>query len=463
MRRLVTSKLVVSVFVGSCISASACGGEAGGGTNDAGSAGSAGSGGQAAVGGDGGGSDAGPDATTGGTTHTGGAAGASNTGGAAGASNTGGAAGSGGAPNTGGAAGSTSSGGTAGSTNCTATSKYCQGADIISCTAGQPPQVAATCKSAAHCTPSGCKDCLSGEITCSGNSVVSCGGNGTKTWLATCATTCDPVLGRCNDCPQLGQYCDGSTFSECGMYGEKSVVEQCDSAQSCSDGLGSLHCGCTTQSVTATSPSYQLTKIGSPVFKPIGMTLFAAPAGVHPTAMELIGPTVQGIYGTLHLMNATQNGLIPGIAHQPPYDNEIANGVAAKGYFVSNTFADCQMYPTSGVYVLFFVAPDVGAPMGKSADFDSGPIVPNSIFPMFLGQDLYREGVLVDPVGDGYFPASTAITPGTEGYSHLPVTWVTGMGWVPTGTPVKGDYSWKLDVIDKNGSGWTITVPFTVQ
>jgi hypothetical protein len=332
---------------------------------------------------------------------------------------------------------------------------------------------------------------------------------GTKVPVATCTTSCDPALGRCKDCPKLGQYCDGLTLKMCGSEGEfagvleqcnstcdatklnpceecnvgpgggvycdndvltdcsylgkKSMLEQCSTAQSCSDGLKYGHCGCTTQSVAATTPTYQLTKIGNPIFKPIGMTLFAAPAGTDPIAMELIGSTAQAIYAGKHLLNTTLNALVPGTPHQPPYDDEIPNGVAAQGYFVSNTFADCQLYPTSGVYFLFFVAPDVGAPTGKSADFTSGPIVPNTIFPMFLGTDLFREGVLVDPTGDSNYPPSTAITPGTDGYSHLPVTWVTGEGWIPKGTPVKGNYSWKLDLIDKNGNGWTITVPYKVQ
>jgi hypothetical protein len=430
-----------------------------------------------------------------------GSSGASDTGATGGTTATGGTGGSGGSGASGG------SGGT-GTQTCTYTHSYCTGADLYVCIAGQKPNLAATCKSPQHCnaTTSACMTCLPSTTYCQGIYQYTCDANGSPQLVALCPDA-GPDAGECY--PLNAPYCDGSDLYMCDSLGKKKLLQSCVSAQacqqgqpqgvcacsngaitgvfckgsdlydcqsgnevlleqcastaSCTAGIPYKHCGCTTTSVTPTALNPTVIKVGNPDFKPVGLVVYAAQVGNNPIQMEWMGNVIDSVLKPLHQVDYTKNIIAPMTPHAPPYDSELPDGVTAAGLVASSTFGDCQVFPPNGIMLQVMIVPDTGAPNGKSFDSVSGPIVPNTDFPMFVGQDTYLNGVLTDPTGDANYPPSTFVTPATDGYSHVIYTWATGVGWVPPGMSVKGNYVWKIEMYAANGGGWSIDVPFVVQ
>jgi hypothetical protein len=55
-----------------------------------------------------------------------------------------------------------------------------------------------------------------------------------------------------------------------------------------------------------------------------------------------------------------------------------------------------KVHLPSGVYLGFVLAPGPGAPNGSAFDFASGPIIPNSVFPVLVRGDVFLNGALFE-------------------------------------------------------------------
>ena len=206
---------------------------------------------------------------------------------------------------------------------------------------------------------------------------------------------------------------------------------------------------------SAAPPQIQLTKIGAPVWKPVDFQLFSAPAS--PFDQE---------YGQVY------NALLPYdtptattyTPHASPYDNELSAGMIAGGYVSQSVFtADEITLNPNGVYFAFMLVPDPGI-TSSSRDFASGPVIPNSLFPIASNVDAWLDGILVDrlPGAD----ALTAIQPrdiAFQGTSHLESLQVIWHPWDDDLTvgPV-GSYDLRVSIRDASGSGWDVLAPFLV-
>jgi hypothetical protein len=160
------------------------------------------------------------------------------------------------------------------------------------------------------------------------------------------------------------------------------------------------------------------------------------------------------------------NGIVPGSQPVPgPYDTRMAQALAANGIVDQSTFTAEQFQIPNGVYLTWVNVPTASAPTGSSPDFASGPIVPNSIFPINFGGQTLRDGVLFDPNWSGTTSPTTALSltnPG-QGWSHFPTfTAETHDFGEDTSVPVEGNYVHQFTLTDAAGNGWNITAPFTV-
>src|SRR5262249_20811480 len=139
----------------------------------------------------------------------------------------------------------------------------------------------------------------------------------------------------------------------------------------------------------AAATNIQVTKIANPVWKPVDFQLFSAPA----TPFD---QTFGQVYNTLLPYDTPiATTYVP---HASPYDTELSAGALAGGYVSQSVFTSDQitLHP-NGVYFAYMLVPDPGI-TGSSRDFASGPVIPNSLFPVATNVDVWLDGVLVDRV-----------------------------------------------------------------
>jgi uncharacterized protein YjbI with pentapeptide repeats len=205
----------------------------------------------------------------------------------------------------------------------------------------------------------------------------------------------------------------------------------------------------------AVPPAIELNVVGAPVWKPVDFQLFSAPAT--PFDQEF-----GQVYDTLLPFDSPLAGDY--VPHAPPYDTELSAGMIAGGYVSQSVFApDAITLQPNGVYFAYQMVPDPGT-TGSSRDFELGPIIPNSFFPIATNVDVWLDGVLVDrtPGADALIPVQPrdAVFQGT---SHLEYVFVIWHPWDDDLTvgPL-GNYDLRMSIRDVGGSGWDVHVPFRV-
>jgi uncharacterized protein YjbI with pentapeptide repeats len=205
----------------------------------------------------------------------------------------------------------------------------------------------------------------------------------------------------------------------------------------------------------AALPLTQLTKVGTPIWKPVDFQLFSAPA----TPFDA---TFGQVYNTLLPLDTPLAGTY--VPHVPPYDAELSAGALAGGYVSKSVFTpDAITLNPNGVYYAFMLVPDPGV-TGTSRDFTSGPVIPNGLFPIANNVDVWLNGVLVDRL-----PGVDAIIPvqprddGKDGTSHLEVMQAIWHPWDDDVTvgPL-GKYDLRASIRDVGGSGWDVHTFFRV-
>jgi hypothetical protein len=183
-----------------------------------------------------------------------------------------------------------------------------------------------------------------------------------------------------------------------------------------------------------------LTRVGDPIWRPVDFHLFTAPA-------EPFEEVFVDFVDSLFFPQPTV----------PPYDNFLADRLAATGIQVATVFdpADIAGEP-SGVYLMYTLVPDPGT---TGSSFAAGPIIPNRLFPFTYDHDLFRNGVIVDPLAyDDVSPPEA----GFDGKAYESIFIVEDALYFPPGTQLAGNYEYRGVLRDREGNGWNITAPFQV-
>jgi hypothetical protein len=196
-----------------------------------------------------------------------------------------------------------------------------------------------------------------------------------------------------------------------------------------------------------------LSPIGSPIWKPGDIHLFAAPIGS--------APDYSGFSDTIALLLPAPNhvGGQTGAAHPPPYDVELAEGVTRQGYEQRRQYTRAQFSAGSGVYLVWMMLPAPGV-TGSSSDTISGPVIPKTVFPIHVSCVALRNGAAYDPtlyVDDIFFD-----DPALDGVSHFPIFTADNSDFGPAGTPVEGNYEYRVTMTDQQGQGWSMVARFQV-
>jgi hypothetical protein len=140
--------------------------------------------------------------------------------------------------------------------------------------------------------------------------------------------------------------------------------------------------------------------------------------------------------------------------------------VARLGFAEKTVFDVSEFSAPSGVFLIWMNIPGPNAPTGSSPDFASGPIIPNSIFPVRIAGDVYRNGAIFEQNAFGYnVPSLNALNPplNVDGHSHFPFFGAEADVFGPAGlTDFTGAYEYRMTMRDVNGNGYNISARFQV-
>lgn len=207
-----------------------------------------------------------------------------------------------------------------------------------------------------------------------------------------------------------------------------------------------------------------ITPIGSPTWKPVDFHLFSAPVGTADSGYVEFGQTMEALLPPPNHQWHPALGIGPGAAHQPPYDGEMAAGVAAQGYREGVRFNQGEFSNGMGVWTTWMTVPYPGV-TGSSPDFASGPIIPNDLFPIHVSATASHNGALFSTVFVGDVPALDGnLDPpfAVDGHSHFPFFLADNADFGPPGARLRGSYQWDIEMVDVSGNGWQIRVQFAV-
>ncbi len=222
---------------------------------------------------------------------------------------------------------------------------------------------------------------------------------------------------------------------------------------------------------SATQELARITRVGNPIWRPVDFHLFTGPIGDFETGFAEFGELTEKLMPPPeHRPALPFYGTGPGRAHGPPYNRELAQGVRRLGVQDRQSFRAAAFSTESlnGVYLVWMLVPSPGV-TGRSPDFVSGPIIPNSLFPMVISGAVTRNGEPFDPAfipPSELAPLDETVAPrfaNVDGHSHLPVFLAESQLFGPPGTPVQGRYRFVIRLRDKEGNGWNIVSPFTVR
>jgi hypothetical protein len=194
----------------------------------------------------------------------------------------------------------------------------------------------------------------------------------------------------------------------------------------------------------AQPPAVTLTQVGSPIWRPADIQVFSAPDN-ETTRVALRGPNDPPPTATTYTT-----------PHGPPYDSELSTNMAAAGFVSRSVFTREALDRNPNVIFLpWMLLPDPGI-TGSSRDFASGPVIPNSLFPMSGHTERWYNGALAD-TGDPQVVLRPTDLP-FEGTSHrllFSTFWNTGADNL-------GDYEFRSSVRDTQGYGWDWVLQFKV-
>ena len=228
-----------------------------------------------------------------------------------------------------------------------------------------------------------------------------------------------------------------------------------------------LNLGAVPLSAPAPAPAadgVRITPIGNPTWSPVDFHLFSAPVGTAASGyIEFLQTTLALLPPPNHVFHP-QLGVGPGAAHAPPYNSELANGVATEGFREGTRFALSEFSNGAGVYLVWMNVPSPGT-TGSSPDFLSGAIIPNSLFPIHVTlKDLHSGKVFSGvqefdvPKLDGNLDPPFAV----DGHSHFPVFIGDNADFGPPGGQVRGSYVYEITMIDQLGNGWRVEGHFVI-
>ena len=198
-------------------------------------------------------------------------------------------------------------------------------------------------------------------------------------------------------------------------------------------------------SLTAVRGDVIVSPVDDPMFQIADLHLFAAPTGAS------VEQTSAAVFPT-HFPSR--------VVHQPPYVQELTEGLALTGFPEGEVFDVSKFTFPSGVYLGFILAPGPAAPNGSAFDFASGPIIPNSVFPVLVRGDVFLNGALFE---GGAFAFDITPAVAFDGQSHIVAAVFEDSSFAPPGlTDLTGAYEYRLTLRDSGNNGYNVVGQFSL-
>ena len=209
----------------------------------------------------------------------------------------------------------------------------------------------------------------------------------------------------------------------------------------------------------------QIKAIGHPIWKPVDFHVFTAAIGTADDNYAEFGQNQILLLYPLRHQSCTELGIGPGAPHQPPYVHELEGNLDIVNITDSLVFKVGDFSPPNAVWAVWMTVPNPGT-TGSSPDFKSGPIIPNTLFPIHVAGQTFRNDQPWDP-----YLLSFDVPPLTnqlscpfnvDGHSHFPI-FIADNTSFGSGGPPTGHYEYRITMTDTDGNGWSIDVAFTVR
>jgi hypothetical protein len=199
--------------------------------------------------------------------------------------------------------------------------------------------------------------------------------------------------------------------------------------------------------LAAQPPAVTLTQIGSPIWRLADFQVFSAP-----------GYTEEDRTRTRAAIRPLDRLAEPYITpHGPPYDSELSIDMAAAGFVSRSVFPrEAIMGNPNVIHRAYLLLPDPGI-TGSSRDFASGPVIPDSVFPITSSGKVWKDGAPEFDLGGGQFDVRPTDQPfdGTSHRTSFTYYWNRGADNV-------GDYEFRSSLRDTQGNGWDFVAPFRI-
>ena len=205
------------------------------------------------------------------------------------------------------------------------------------------------------------------------------------------------------------------------------------------------------------------TPVGTPAWQPTDIHLYVAPIGS--------APNFEGVLTSLQAVLPEPNHrchpdlfIGPGDPHNPPYTQEITNGLVSSGFLEKTTYNTSDFSGTNGIYLAMMNVPGFGVippAQGSSPDFASGPIIPNSLFPISTIGTTFRNGSALPAISVGQVPPlNGSLNPpfNVNGHSHFLQFYIDNADF--NGVDAEGTYLYSVTLRDTAGNGWDVSCAF---
>lgn len=205
---------------------------------------------------------------------------------------------------------------------------------------------------------------------------------------------------------------------------------------------------------------FDLTKIGTPAWKPADLHRHSISLPSPSDFSDALATIKSELPPPAHAWSDAL-GIVPGEAHSQPYDTELSERIAALGFADKDTFTVDEAAGARTVLTIYMVVPSEGAPEGSSPDFDAGPILPDTIFPIHVEATFTLDGGEPQFSGAVDVPGIADFDPGyatLDGHSHFPMF---GFDLLDPSNAA-GEHTTTHTLIDAEGNGWTIEGHFSV-
>ena len=208
------------------------------------------------------------------------------------------------------------------------------------------------------------------------------------------------------------------------------------------------------------------TPVGTPAWQPADIHLFFAPIGTPQSNFAEVLTSLQAILPEPNHRFHPDLFIGPGDPHNPPYTQEITNGLAGSGFQEKTIYDASDFSGANGIYLAMMNVPGFGVippAQGSSPDFASGPLIPNSLFPITAIGTTFRNGSPLPNFSTTQVPPlDGSLNPpfNVAGHSHFPQFYIDNADF--NGVDAEGTYRYEISLRDTAGNGWNVSVPFAV-